>query len=83
MTPGGRRGQTAVEYLMIAGLLTAMLIVLSNIIIPTMRWVGVEITRHVVLHLTSPPMGSSGPQPCPEFVDLNAGENVNMHCVEQ
>jgi hypothetical protein len=75
----GRRGQTAVEYLMIAGLMTAMLIVLSNIIIPTMRWVGVVVTEHVVMHLTSPPFASSGLQPCPEFVE----PEDDMTCVKQ
>jgi hypothetical protein len=72
---GGRRGrrergQTATEYLMIAGLLTAMLIVLTNIIVPTMRDVGVRIVQHMVLYLTSPmPDEDAGPPPCPEFVE--------------
>ena len=48
------RGQTAVEYLMIAGLLTAMLIVLTCIIVPTMKTVGVKVVQHMVLHLSSP-----------------------------
>ena len=43
----GERGQTANEYLMIAGLLTAMLIVLSSIIVPTMKLIGVRVVRHI------------------------------------
>ena len=70
----GERGQTANEYLMIAGLMTAMLIVLSSIIVPTMKLVGVRVVEHMVLHLTSPPRDEAAPpQPCPEFVEPEEG----------
>lgn len=65
----GRRGQTAVEYLMIAGLVTFMLITLTGIIVPTMRWVTVKATEHILVHLSSPVVEDDGPQPCPEFVE--------------
>lgn len=68
------RGQTAVEYLMIAGLVTAMLIVLTSIIVPTMKVVGVRVVEHMVLHLSSPPRDEEAPPPpCPEFVEPEEG----------
>lgn len=70
----GERGQTATEYLMIAGLMTAMLIVLTSIIVPTMKFIGVEVVKHIVLHLSSPPKDEDAPpQPCPEFVEPEQG----------
>ncbi len=74
----GERGQTANEYLMIAGLMTAMLIVLSSIIIPTMKLVGVRVVKHMVLHLSSPPRDEAAPPAkCPEFVEPE--EDVECH----
>lgn len=73
-----RRGQTAVEYLMIAGLVTFMLITLTGIIVPTMKYVTVKATEHILLHLSSPVDENSGPQPCPEFVEPEA----NVDCVK-
>jgi Flp pilus assembly pilin Flp len=68
------RGQTANEYLMIAGLMTAMLIVLTSIIVPTMKTVGVKVVEHMVLHLSSPPRDEEAPPaPCPEFVEPEPG----------
>lgn len=59
---------------MIAGLLTAMLIVLSSIIVPTMKLVGVRVVEHMVLHLSSPPRDEDAPTPpCPEFVEPEDG----------
>ena len=73
-TGRGERGQTAVEYLMIAGLMTAMLIVLTSIIVPTMKLVGVKVVQHMVLHLSSPPRDDEAPvPPCPEFVEPEKG----------
>lgn len=70
----GCRGQTATEYLMIAGLLTAMLLVITSIVVPTMRVVGVRIVEHMVLHLSSPlPDEAPELQPCPEFVEPEEG----------
>jgi len=71
----GQRGQTANEYLMIAGLMTAMLIVLSGIIIPTLKFITVELGLHMVVHLSSPARDENAPPPpCPEFVEPD--ENV-------
>ncbi len=64
----GRRGQTAVEYLMIAGIMTAILIMLTGIVVPTMRWVTRTATGHILVYLSSPVPQDHGPQPCPEFV---------------
>lgn len=63
---------------MIAGLVTAMLITLTGIIVPTMRWVTVRTTEHILLHLSSPVVQDSGPQPCPEFVE----PEEDVECVE-
>ena len=74
----GERGQTANEYLMIAGLITAMLIVLSSIIVPTMKLIGVRVVQHMVLHLSSPPRDEAAPpEKCPEFVEPE--EDVECH----
>ncbi len=70
----GTRGQAANEYLMIAGLMTAMLIVLTSIIVPTMKTVGVKVVEHMVLHLSSPLRDEEAPPPpCPEFVEPEDG----------
>jgi len=70
----GTRGQAANEYLMIAGLMTAMLIVLTSIIVPTMKTVGVKVVEHMVLHLSSPLRDKEAPPPpCPEFVEPEDG----------
>ena len=53
-TGRGERGQTATEYLMIAGLMTAMLIVLTSIIVPTMKTVGVKVVEHMKRDLFEP-----------------------------
>jgi hypothetical protein len=59
---------------MIAGLMTAMLIVLTSIIVPTMKLVGVRVVEHMVLHLSSPPRDDDAPPaPCPEFVEPEEG----------
>lgn len=63
---------------MIAGLVTAMLITLTGIIVPTMRWVTATATTHILVHLSSPVVEDSGPQKCPEFVEPEA----DVECVE-
>jgi len=73
-----RRGQTAVEYLMIAGIMTAILIMLVDIVVPTMRWVTREATEHILLHLSSPVVQENAQQPCPEFVE----PEENVECSE-
>jgi hypothetical protein len=80
---GGRRGQTTTEYLMMAGLLTAMLIVLSGIIIPTMRVVTLRLADHIIVNLSSPASAAEEPQPCPEFVELDPEQEEDLECVEQ
>jgi hypothetical protein len=49
----GERGQAATEYLMILGLLTAIVIALTGIIVPTISYVVVRIVTHVALFVSS------------------------------
>lgn len=78
----GERGQTASEYLMIAGLLTAMIIMLTNIVVPTMRDVSRRMTLHMMVYLSSPVRPESNErEPCPEFVEADPEHGVD--CVEQ
>jgi Flp pilus assembly pilin Flp len=48
-----RSGQTTTEYLMILGLLTAMIIVLTKIIVPGVAEPIVKLARHMVVFLSS------------------------------
>jgi Flp pilus assembly pilin Flp len=48
-----QRGQTTVEYLMIAGLITAIIISLTKIIVPAMAWVVVKLVRHMAIYVSS------------------------------
>ena len=76
MSGRGRRtrGQTTTEYLMIAGLMTAMLIVITSIVVPTMKFVGEQVVQHIVVNLSSPPRDADDPPaPCPEFVEPENG----------
>lgn len=81
----GRGGQAPTEYLMMAGLLTAMIIVLSGIIIPTMREVTVRLARQIIVNLSSPTRDEQQPPPCPEYVELDPepGEGEDFECEEQ
>src|SRR5262245_33493622 len=47
------RGQTATEYLMIAGLLTAIIISLTSTIVPTIGYVVVSLVKHMSFSLSS------------------------------
>jgi Flp pilus assembly pilin Flp len=47
------RGQTLTEYLMIAGLLTAIIISLTGIIVPALAEAVVGLVRYVAKNLTS------------------------------
>jgi Flp pilus assembly pilin Flp len=49
----GEQGQTTTEYLMIAGLLTAIIISLTKIIVPTMAWVVVKLVNHMAIGISS------------------------------
>lgn len=49
------RGQTLTEYVMIAGLLTAIIISLTGIIVPALAEVVVAIVEYVAVNLTSRP----------------------------
>jgi Flp pilus assembly pilin Flp len=51
----GERGQTLTEYLMIVGLLTALIISLTKIIVPALSYVVVHLVRHMAVYLTSVP----------------------------
>ncbi|OFW03930.1 MAG: hypothetical protein A3H96_15920 [Acidobacteria bacterium RIFCSPLOWO2_02_FULL_67_36] len=48
-----RSGQTTTEYLMILGLLTAMIIALTKIIVPGMTYVVVTLAKHVAIFMSS------------------------------
>ena len=82
-----RAGQTPTEYLMIAGLITAMIIVLTGIIVPTMREVTVRLATHIIVNLSSPASAAEERQPCPEFVELEPnpgeGEEPDLECQQQ
>ncbi len=80
---GRRCGQTTTEYLMIAGLVTAMLIVLSGVIIPTVRVVTLRLADHIIVNLSSPASAAEEPQPCPEFVELDPEQEEDLECEEQ
>jgi hypothetical protein len=47
-------GQTANEMLMIMGLLTAMLIAVTGIVLPTMEWVVEQLVEHMIFYVSSP-----------------------------
>lgn len=49
----GERGQTFTEYMMILGLLSAIIIALTGIIVPGITYVVVRIVRHIVLYVSS------------------------------
>jgi hypothetical protein len=66
-----------------AGLLTAMLIILSGIIIPTMREVTIRLATHIIVNLSSPASAAEDRQPCPEFVELDPDQELDLECQEQ
>jgi hypothetical protein len=78
-----RAGQTPTEYLMIAGLITAMIIVLTGIIVPTMREVTIRVATHIIVNLSSPASAAEERQPCPEFVELDPDQQEDLECQEQ
>jgi hypothetical protein len=47
------RGQTTTEYLMIAGLLTAIIVSLTKIIVPTIAEVVVKLVNHMAVYISS------------------------------
>jgi hypothetical protein len=47
------RGQAVTEYLMIAGLLTAILVALTEIIVPTFSYAVVRIVTHIAVFVSS------------------------------
>jgi len=47
------RGQTTVEYLMIIGLLTAIIISLTKIVVPTIAWVVVRLVNHMAIYIST------------------------------
>lgn len=52
--PRSRVGQVAVEWLMIAGIMTAILILLGRVIVPAVRYITVVVCEHVVVFISSP-----------------------------
>jgi Flp pilus assembly pilin Flp len=51
----GERGQAAVEYLMIIGLLASIIIAITRVIVPIMSLMVVSLMRLVAVYLTSVP----------------------------
>lgn len=47
-------GQTATEYLMILGVLTAVMISIGAMVRPMISWVVVQVTQHEAVHLSTP-----------------------------
>lgn len=50
---GGESGQTTTEYLMILGLLTAIIVAVTGIIVPFMGNAITRMVRHMVLYVSS------------------------------
>jgi Flp pilus assembly pilin Flp len=51
---GGKEGgQTVVEYVMIAGILTAVIIAVTKIVVPALGYVVVELVRHMAVFVSS------------------------------
>lgn len=50
---GREAGQTTTEYLMILGLLTAIIVAVTGIIVPFMGNAMTRMVRHMVLYMTS------------------------------
>ncbi len=49
-------GQTFVEYTMIVGLLTAIIIAVTRIIVPPLAYGIVRLVYHMAEYMTSPPV---------------------------
>ncbi len=49
------RGQAAIEYLMVLGMVTAMLIAFTGMLIPVIRYVFGTLVGRIAVYLTSPP----------------------------
>lgn len=48
-------GQTLTEYVMIAGLLTAIVIALTGVVVPSMAWAIRGLVKYVALNVSSGP----------------------------
>lgn len=49
---GDERGQTFVEYTMILGLVTAIIIFVTGLVVPGVSWVVVQIVNYLYIYLT-------------------------------
>ncbi len=49
---GDERGQTFVEYTMILGLVTAIIIFLTGLVVPAVSWVVVQLVNYLYIYLT-------------------------------
>ena len=47
------RGQTFTEYMMISGILTAIVLAVTNIVVPTLGWMVVSLAKHMALSMSS------------------------------
>jgi Flp pilus assembly pilin Flp len=50
---GRDAGQATTEYLMIAGLLTAMILALTQIIVPAIAWAVARLATHMAVYVSS------------------------------
>ena len=48
----GERGQAFTEYLMILGLMTALIIVVTNLVVPAIGYVVVHLVDHLYIFLS-------------------------------
>ena len=46
------RGQTVVEYLMILGLMTSLIIIVTNLVIPAVGFVVVRLVNYLYIYLS-------------------------------
>ena len=49
---GGERGQAFTEYLMILGLMTSLIIVVTNLVVPLIGYVVVQVVNHLYIFLS-------------------------------
>lgn len=49
---GSERGQTFVEYTMILGLVTAIIVFVTGLVVPAVSWVVVQLVNYLYIYLT-------------------------------
>jgi hypothetical protein len=51
--PAAEHGQTFTEYIMLLGLLSAIIVAVTRIVVPGIAWVIDRLVRHMATYLTS------------------------------